>query len=222
VLDSLPAGGSPTDPRTEMATLAEYYLLGDPNSTFLDFYGGSAPSTSWAQHWVAAAAYDVGQPVATWSVAASGADPANAALTYKVYQRQYTNALVLYKPLSYAHNMHGTLADGTATTIAPGGSYRVLQADGTLGPVVTGVTLRNGEGAILIPVGAVHAAMSVAPARTAAASGGATNAAHVAAPPPVAHRGNGRAHKKGKSTQAAHHAHVHHHRRGKDGPGGHG
>ena len=40
VLDSLPTGGDPTDPRTELATLAEYYLLADPNNTFLDFFGG--------------------------------------------------------------------------------------------------------------------------------------------------------------------------------------
>ena len=35
VLDSLPTGGSPTDPRTQLATLAYYYLLADPNRTFL-------------------------------------------------------------------------------------------------------------------------------------------------------------------------------------------
>jgi hypothetical protein len=84
VLDSLPAGGSPTDGRTQLATLAEYYLVADPHTTFLDFYGGNAPSTSWSQHWSPAATYDVGQPVGSWSLAASGADPTNAALTYHV------------------------------------------------------------------------------------------------------------------------------------------
>jgi hypothetical protein len=70
-----------------------------------------------------------------------------------VYGRSYSNALVLYKPLSYSRGgTNGTLADASATTYTPGGSYRLLQADGTLGPVVTSVSLRNGEGAILVPV----------------------------------------------------------------------
>ncbi len=150
ILDSLPTGGSPTDPRTEMATLAYYYLLADPHSTFLDFYGGYAPGTSWTQHYTAAVTYNVGQPLGTWSVLATGADPSNTALTYKVYQRSYGNALVLYKPLSYGSGVTGTTADATATTISLGGTYYILQNDGTLGPAVTSVTLRNGEGAILI------------------------------------------------------------------------
>jgi hypothetical protein len=44
----------------------------------------------------------------------------------------------------------GTTADATATTVALGGRYRQVNADGTLGPVVTSVTLRNGEGAVLV------------------------------------------------------------------------
>jgi hypothetical protein len=150
VLDSLPTGGSPTDPRTQLATLAEYYLLADPTTTFLDFFGGYAPSSSWSQHWSPAAAYDVGNPQGSWSLWASGADPSNTALTYHVYARTYDNALVLYKPLSYAQGVGGTLSDASATVHQLGGSYQELQADGTLGPVVTSVTLRNGEGAILV------------------------------------------------------------------------
>jgi hypothetical protein len=166
VLDSLPNGGSPTDARTQLATLAEYYLLADPNNTFLDFYGGFAPSTSWA------VTYDVGQPAGGWSLAASGADPSNSALTYHLYQRAYTNALVLYKPLSYNRVANGTLTDASATSYTPGGSYRVLQADGSLGPVVTSISLRNGEGAILIKVGAVLASTAVAPAAASPAATG--------------------------------------------------
>jgi len=151
VLDSQPTGGSPTDPRTQIATLASYYLLANPVTTFLDFYGGYAPATSWDQHWSAAAAYDIGQPLGGWSPFASGTDPANSSLTYQVLQRAYSNALVLYKPLSANTNgsIAGTLADATATTFALSGVYRPLNADGTLGAAVTSITLRNGEGAIL-------------------------------------------------------------------------
>ena len=38
----------------------------------------------------------------------AGTDPANRALQYKVYQRKYENALVLYKPLSYTRGQAGT------------------------------------------------------------------------------------------------------------------
>jgi hypothetical protein len=150
VLDTLATGGSLTDARTLLASLAYYYLIADPNTTFLDLNGGDEPTSSWTRHWVQAAAYDVGQPVGGYSVLASGTDPANSALTYKVYEREYTNALVLYKPLSYAVNKTGTTANNTATTHALGGTYYVLRADGSRGPAVTSVTLRNGEGVVLI------------------------------------------------------------------------
>src|SRR5262249_9704265 len=96
VLDTDPVGRSPTDARTELAALAEYYLLADPKRTFINFFGGAAPQTSWVQHWVQAAAYNIGTPLSSWQVFASGRDPANKALLYEVYQRRYSNALVLY------------------------------------------------------------------------------------------------------------------------------
>jgi len=150
VIDSHPAGGSQTDPRTLLATLASYYLLADPNTTFLDFFGGYDTTGPWSRHWSAAAAYDVGPPAGPWSLFATGADPANPALTYRVYQRRFGNALVLYKPLSYGNNVTGTLGDNTATTHQLDAWYRPVHADGSLGSPVHSITLRNGEGAILI------------------------------------------------------------------------
>jgi hypothetical protein len=151
VLDSLPIGGSPTDPRTQLATLAEYYLFADPKRTFLMFYGGYSPSSSWTQHWSQAAAVNVGKPTGTMQLFASGADPTNSKLTYRVYSRSYENALVLYKPLSYATGVgDGTLANATATTHQLAGKYRQVNSDGSLGPVISSITLRNGEGAILV------------------------------------------------------------------------
>ncbi|MDB5313435.1 MAG: hypothetical protein JWO38_7637 [Gemmataceae bacterium] len=151
VIDSLPNGGSPTDPRTQIATLAYYYLLGDPARTMLMFYGGSSPNTSWSQHWTAAAGVNIGQPGGAMQVLATGADPENPALTYKVFGRSYSNGLVLYKPLSYTLQVgQGRLDDATATAVPLGGNYRAVNADGTLGPVVSSVSLRNGEGAVLV------------------------------------------------------------------------
>jgi hypothetical protein len=150
VLDSSPQGGSPTDPRTELATLAYYYLLANPSSTFLDYDGGYDPSGPWSQHWFPAMITNIGQPTGSWSLFASGADPSNSALTYHIYQRSFTNGLVLYKPLSYGNGVTGTTANATATTQSLGGLYYLVQADGTLGAPITSITLRNGEGAILI------------------------------------------------------------------------
>jgi hypothetical protein len=152
VLDSHPQKGDQLDPRLQLGTLAYYYLLADPESTFLMFYGGNEPNTSWRRHWVPAAAFDVGRPGGPWSVLASGPDPAKAALTYKVYQRPYDKALVLFKPLSYARGVKETpsAGDETATEHALGRTYRPLRADGSLGEAVNSVRLRNGEGAVLV------------------------------------------------------------------------
>jgi hypothetical protein len=151
VIDSLPAGGSPTDARTQLATLAYYYLVADPDRTFLMFFGGHNPASTWTEHWTPAAAVNVGRPVGEMRVFAAGTDPANSSLTYQVFARDYGNALVLYKPLSYTLGKGtGTTANNTATTHQLGGRYRSVRADGTLGPVITAITLRNGEGAVLV------------------------------------------------------------------------
>jgi hypothetical protein len=115
------------------------------------FNGGYSPSSSWVYHWSPAVTVNVGKPTGAVRVFASGTDPENAALTYKVFARDYEKALVLYKPLSYATGQgKGTLDDATATVQQLGGSYRQVNADGSLGPVITSVTLRNGEGVVLI------------------------------------------------------------------------
>ena len=96
--------------------MASYYLLADPQTTFLMFNGGNEPASSWSRHWSPAAAYDVGWPKGGWSLVDTGSDPENPALTYQVLQRRYDNALVLYKPLSYANGVTGTTAGSTVTT----------------------------------------------------------------------------------------------------------
>jgi hypothetical protein len=152
ILDSLATNGSMTDPRVQIGTLAYYYLLADADRTMLAFNGGNDPNSSWTNHWTDAAEYDVGRAKGAWGQLATGADPADKEKTYKVYQREYEHALVLYKPLSYYRGKAGSTADATGTTHALGAKYRPLNADGTLGAPITKITLRNGEGAILIKV----------------------------------------------------------------------
>ncbi len=151
ILDTHPGSFAPTDNRVRTGALAYYYLLADPDRTMIMFFGGYAPSAPWSQTWIPAATVDVGQPTGSMTTFATGADPENPALQYQVFARQYSKALVLYKPRSYTLGKGtGTLDDATATTHQLGGSYRVLNGDGTVGPVVTQVTLRNGEGVVLL------------------------------------------------------------------------
>jgi hypothetical protein len=155
VIDSHPDGGAPDDPRTLMATLAAYYLMADPDSTCLMFFGGAETGTTWRRHWAPAAAYDVGPPMARWTRFASGSDAASPGLSYRVYARSYEKALVLYRPLS-GHpdrwSSKGGLGAATATRHELGATYRPLQADGTLGAPTTSITLRGGEGAVLVRI----------------------------------------------------------------------
>ena len=90
------------------------------------------------------------QPKGAATVFATGSDPANRSLTYKVYGREYGHALVLYKPLSYTRGVSGTTAANTATTHKLDGWYRSVRADGSFGQPVRQVSLRNGEGAVLV------------------------------------------------------------------------
>ena len=151
ILDSHSGSLATNDPRSQMGTLAYYYLLADPDKTFLMFNGGQAPAVAWNQVWVPAATVDVGKPVGAYTTWATGLDPEDARLTYKVLRREYQNAITVFKPLSYKlATGTGTSSDATATTHPLGGNFRRLNADGSLGSVVTSITLRGGEGAVLM------------------------------------------------------------------------
>jgi len=146
------SGSLPTnDPRSQMGSLAYYYLLADPDKTFLMFNGGQSPAAAWSRVWVPAATVDVGRPTGTMTTWATGLDPQNSRLTYKILRRDYSNAISLFKPLSYTLAVGtGTTADTTATVHQLGGNYRRLNADGTLGAVTTSISLRGGEGTVLM------------------------------------------------------------------------
>lgn len=105
----------------------------------------------------------LGQPAITATtqayVFAEGVDPstpnsvvtASCASTQKQYHiiaRQYTNAFVLTKFKEYC----GRLGSTSETTHTLPGTYRRLNVDGTIDPtIITSITLKNNEGAILIP-----------------------------------------------------------------------
>lgn len=135
-----------------------YYNMGATTGTFLNIWGGEDPEGPWQNKWCnalqgtasGAFTYDIGLPSGTYSVLTTGQDPANTGLLYKIYQRQFTKAYLLYKPISYANNTNGNSGDASATTITLSKNYQLLTYSGTLNTSSNQVTLRNGEGAILI------------------------------------------------------------------------
>ncbi len=151
IIDTYSGSVAMTDPRSQMGALAYYYLLADPDKTFLMFNGGQAPNAAWRDVFAPAATVDVGRPTGAMTTWATGRDPENTALTYQVLRREYGNAIALFKPLSYKiATGTGTRNDATATIHQLGGNYRQLNANGTRGPVISSITLRGGEGAVLM------------------------------------------------------------------------
>jgi hypothetical protein len=157
ILDSRADGAADlSDPRALTAALANFYVVADPSSQFFTFWGGQDPDGPWSRHWCAAAEFDVGAPLGARTEWAAGTDPEDPNHSYRVYRRDYEKAVVVHKPRSFLDWSHaaGSLSDATATTHALDGTFRVVAADGSKGPEVTSVTLRNGDGAILERTGA--------------------------------------------------------------------
>jgi hypothetical protein len=158
------ANGITGTDRGKLLSLGLYYLVHNAHTYYMyetmQGHAGSGHVSTWA--WNPAVDFDIGQPDQIpigavdfegrantkehW-VFATGIDPIYPNLTYKVYARRFTNALVLVKLLPI-----GGLVDNNSITMhALDGTYAPLQADGTLGAPVTQASLRNNEALILIP-----------------------------------------------------------------------
>jgi hypothetical protein len=148
--------------RGRMFTLALYYLLHNRHTYYVyeSADDSEAHVSTWG--WNPIAEFDIGQAATIppgkvdfegvanskehW-IYATGADPYQPNLTYRVLARRFANALVLVKMLPL-----GSVVDNRSITTHPlDGSYRVLQADGSLGLTVSEARLRNNEALILIP-----------------------------------------------------------------------
>jgi hypothetical protein len=112
--------------------------------------------------WIPAMGYDIGLPIAHYQLAVSGTSPDMAGAQYKVWSRDYQGGRVYTRPKDHIDaSVWGSTS--TPVTVALGGSYKQVLIDGTLGPVVTSLSLRATEGAIMIPatVGACSTPPSV-------------------------------------------------------------
>jgi hypothetical protein len=149
--------------RGKLLTLGLYYLVHNAHTYYmyetLIGHAGSGDISTWAYN--PAVDYNIGQPmpVPNGSVDfegkantkehylfASGPDPVNNSLTYHVWARQFTNALVLVKLLPAG----STTDDSSITTHTLDGTYMPLNVDGTVGAPTTQVSIRNNESLILI------------------------------------------------------------------------
>lgn len=98
--------------------------------------------------WIPAMGYDLGQPTGHYQLAASGASPDQGGATYKIWVRDYEQGRVLMRPRDGFDAAWGN--PSTPIQVDAGGSFRILQTDGTLGPIVTSVSLKGAEGVILV------------------------------------------------------------------------
>jgi hypothetical protein len=141
--------------RQDMWRLAFYYIVkqpaGSPGVTYFDLN-----LQSYATHnvpadqaeWHAAYQHDIGHPTGGMTVAQTGISPSDGA-PYTVFTRPYSGAQVLFRPMDQWSSID--YGDRSAVSVSLSGNYRQLREDGTTGPLVNAVQIRNGEALILLP-----------------------------------------------------------------------
>lgn len=140
------------DNRGKMTILAIHYTIYNANTVML-----VGNNTSGNEFWCEAWNYNIGTALGNYALFEAG----NISWTgctggnYRVIKREYTNALILYRGATkwFPGYTDPTCNDGdtkTAKTFDLGGTYRPLNADGTLGSPITTIDLKNWEGAVLI------------------------------------------------------------------------
>jgi hypothetical protein len=131
--------------RGQLVQLASYYMAvpKDPQRFSYDQQNmwNVRPDTVW----MPALEADVGHPREARHVIATGVDAARQ--KYSIYARDFDNAYVVIRPQLDWHPQ--IYADSTGVTVPLPAPMRPLHRDGTLGPAVSSVTLRNVEAAIL-------------------------------------------------------------------------
>jgi hypothetical protein len=130
--------------RTDSTWMAIYPT---PGNAYGAFYNPGYDTLSW----VPAMGYNLGTPIAHYQLAASGSSPDRTGATYKVWVRDYQGGRVYTRPRDDIDASAWGSAS-TPVTVNLGGTYQQLNADGTLGSVITTLSLHGAEGAIVIPV----------------------------------------------------------------------
>jgi hypothetical protein len=131
--------------RGKLVQLASYYMAvpADPSRYSLDMQNmwNVRPDTVW----VPAVEADVGHPREARHQIATGVD--GAGQKYRIYARDFDRAYVVIRPQTdWRPQLY---SDTTGVVVPLPAPMRPLRRDGTFGPAVRSVTLRNVEAAIL-------------------------------------------------------------------------
>jgi uncharacterized repeat protein (TIGR01451 family) len=135
--------------RHQMFGLASYWMGKQGNWIYYQQHRPSSGDplywTAMSRWWVTARGYDIGQPSGSYQVWKQGTDAAGQ--QYTIYSREYTKALVLFRP-----KVGWTYTDYNAKSQAYSlpGEFRLLHSDGTLGTPINSIALAMAEGAVLI------------------------------------------------------------------------
>ena len=133
--------------RVLMWEYVSYLMVADParmDAVYFESYGLNW-SNPFSVTWLKAFERDIGLATGKRSVLTSGTDGAGQG--YSVYKREFANnALVLIRPQGGT-----TYGDVTGVNVTlPGGTWRMVRADGSLSAGITSVRLRNSEAVVLI------------------------------------------------------------------------
>jgi hypothetical protein len=131
----------------------------DPTLCFSDQWGISSDFDAsrpggyydYQSEWLGAFS-DLGDPVGAAVRIAEGDSPAGTCAQttdrrFAVFKRVYSDGIVLVRPRD--HWDCDGYGDDTAVSVPLGSSYRLRRDDGTRGPLITEIVLRNSEAAIL-------------------------------------------------------------------------
>ncbi len=123
------------------------YMRPEPGNAYGVFYNPGFDTLAW----IPAMGYDLGVPIAHYQLATSGTSPDMTGAQYKVWTRDYQGGRVYIRPKD---DIDAPVWGSTSTpvTVSLGGTYQQLNTDGTLGSVITSLSLHAAEGAIVIPV----------------------------------------------------------------------
>jgi hypothetical protein len=146
---SYPRGNSATNvQRAKLWELASYYMAVPSSPKLVALQLENLWSKPYSSLWIKAQEANIGHPTALRVQTAHGTDPMGN--SYIVYTRNFDRALVVLR-LQQGWNAQ-SYTDATAITVPlPAGERWIpLNADGTVGSVVTSIRLRNSEAAILL------------------------------------------------------------------------
>lgn len=132
--------------RHRMWSIANYLMVKDSNRRA--WYSQRPQNAALSSFWYPAVEYDIGAPSGARTLLQSGTDSNGE--TYAIFQRNYTKGIIIV----VTHNGYGTgvfnYGLSVGTSISLGGTYYVLNSDGTKGAAVTSIQPCQFEGIVLV------------------------------------------------------------------------